>query len=388
VVPATRSTVALVLAWVAALGVATALLVATHFRTRDPDSALYVVIASRLAEQPVRTWIAPQWWGGWNNQGPFREHPAGAFVGPAALTRLGIPGEEASFVVNLVTQVVLLLVIVALAARVLPTATARLPLWTMQLLPIAFVFRIRANHEYPLMAGVFVALYGIERMRYRWPWFFVALGGFLYALLVKGIFAGLAPALAAVWLLVVPAREGGRNIRAWIGIALLGFVTLASAVLYEHAYVAATGLSFFDYYVGVQLRRSRLQGSHLPFPINKAWNAVWYVGRVLWYAAPWSVLLAMGKFRRRDSDPDGARRTWLRFCLGGVLVTVLLLALNDSKADRYMFPAFYLAGAGGTVVAIDRWERVKRWSERLDAFWPWGPAAWWLALFLSRLALG
>ena len=53
----------------------------------------------------------------------------------------------------------------------------------------------------------------------------------------------------------------------------------------------------------------------------------------------------MGKFRRKDSDP--AERAWLRFCLGGVLITVLLLALNDSKADRYMFPAFYLAGAGG-----------------------------------------
>ena len=379
-----RSFSALVLAWCAALAVATALLVATHFRTRDPDSALYVIIASRLAQQPASTWIAPQWWGGWNNQGPFREHPAGAFVGPAALTRLGIPGEEASFVVNLLTQVVTLLVIVALAARLLPSATARLPLWTLQLLPIAFVFRIRANHEYPLMAGIFVAVYGIERMRYRWPWFFVALGGFLYALFVKGVFAGLGPALAAVWLLAVPSREGGSNLRGWIGIALLGLVTLASAFAYEQAYVAATGLSFFDYYVGVQLRRSRLQGSHLPFPINKAWNAIWYVGRVIWYAAPWSVILALGRFRK-GADP--VPRPWLRFCLGGVLLTVLLLALNDSKADRYMFPAFYLAGAGGTVVAVERWESVERLSERLDGFWPWGPAAWWLALS-SRLALG
>lgn len=382
---AARSTAAFILAWVAALGVATALLVATHFRTRDPDSALYVVIASRLADQPVRTWIAPQWWGGWKNEGPFREHPAGAFVGPAALTRLGIPGAEASFVVNLVAQVATLLLIVALAARLLPPAAARLPLWTLQLLPIAFVFRIRANHEYPLMAGIFLAVYGIERMRYRWPWFFVALAGFLYALFVKGIFAGLGPALATVWLLVVPPREGGRNLRGWVGIALLGFVTLGAAVLYERAYAAVAGLSFFDYYIGVQLRRSRLQGSHLPLPVNKAWNVIWYAGRVLWYAAPWSVLLAMGKFRR-DADP--ARARWLCFCLGGVLVTVLLLALNDSKADRYMFPAFYLAGAGGTLVAIDRWDSVKRLSEWLDTFWPWGPVAWWLALFLSRLSLG
>jgi hypothetical protein len=380
-----RSYFAVVSAWCAALAVATALLAATHFRTRDPDSALYIIIASRLAEQPASRWIAPQWWGGWKNEGPFREHPAGAFVGPAVLTRLGIPGAEASFVVNLATQVITLLVIAALAARLLPRATARLPLWTLQLLPIAFVFRIRANHEYPLMAGIFLAVYGIERMRYRWPWFFVALAGFVYALFVKGIFAGLGPALAIVWLLVVPSREGGSNLRGWVGIAMLGLVTLASAFAYEHAYIAATGLSFFDYYIGVQLRRGRLQGSHLPFPVNKAWNAIWYVGRVIWYAAPWSVFLAMGTFRRSDSDP--AERAWLRFCLGGALVTVLLLALNDSKADRYMFPAFYLAGAGGTIAAAVRWPAIQRLAEWLDGFWPWGPVAWWLALFLSRLAL-
>src|SRR4029079_14613989 len=113
------------------------------------------------------------------------------------------------------------------------------------------------------------------------------------------------------------------------------------------------------------------QGGPLPFPINKAWNAIWYVGRVIWYAAPWSVFLVLGKFRRSGSEP--AQRAWLRFCLGGALVTVLLLALNDSKADRYMFPAFYLAGAGGTVVAVERWEGGKRLSERLARVLARGP---------------
>ncbi len=112
---------------------------------------------------------------------------------------------------------------------------------------------------------------------------------------MKGIFAGLGPALGAVWLLVVPPRDGARNLRGWIGIVLMGVATPACALLYEHAYVATTGLSFFDYYFGVQLRRGRLQGSHLPFPINKAWNALWYTGRVIWYAAPWSVFLGLAR---------------------------------------------------------------------------------------------
>ncbi len=364
--------------------VASVLLVLTHFHTRDPDSALYVTVATHLADQPVRLWIAPQWWGGWNHEGPFREHPFGVYLLPALLTRAGVPGEEASFIVGLLTQVIVLITLVALARRLLPAPSARMLLWTLQLLPIAFVFRIRANHEYPLLAGVLVAVYGIERARERWPWLLLALSGFLYALLVKGIFAGLGPALATVWLLVVPPRDGARNLTGWVGIVLMGVATPVCALLYEHVYVATTGLSFFDYYVGVQLRRSRLQGSSLPFPINKMWNALWYAGRVIWYSAPWSVFLGMTS-RMARGTPE---RAWWRFCVGGALLTVGLLALNDSRADRYMFPAFYLAGAGGTIAALERWPRFKQLSERLDGFWPWGPAAFWLVLFASRLVLG
>ncbi len=75
------------LCWIAVLLVASVLLVRTHFHTRDPDSALYVIVATHLADQPVRSWIAPQWWGGWNHEGPFREHPFGVFLLPALLTR-------------------------------------------------------------------------------------------------------------------------------------------------------------------------------------------------------------------------------------------------------------------------------------------------------------
>jgi 4-amino-4-deoxy-L-arabinose transferase-like glycosyltransferase len=376
----------LALWWGVTLLTASSLLIATRFRTHDPDSALYVIVASHLAEQPIPSWIAPQWWGGWNHQGPFREHPAGTFIPPALLTRLGVPGEQSSFIVGLLAQIVSLITLVALGSRLLPSSWARMQLWTLQLLPIAFVFRIRANHEYLLLAGTVVAVYAIERARERWAWLLLALAAFAYALLVKGIFGFLAPALSCVWLVMVPPREGARNIRGWVGVVLMGLVTPLIAVAYEHAYVTATGLSFFDYYMGVQLRIQRLDTGRLPFPINKLWNAVWYLGRIAWYAAPWSLTLLAA----RVGGPEGRRNqgAWLRFCIGGVLLTVGLLALCDTRADRYMFLAFYLAGAGGTVAAIARWPRVERLAERLDRTWPWGPAALWLALFMSRLVMG
>jgi hypothetical protein len=66
---------------------------------------------------------------------------------------------------------------------------------------------------------------------------------------------------------------------------------------------------------------------------------------------------------------------------------VALVALRDTKADRYVFPAYFFAAAGGTILAIARWPRVERCALALDRSWPWGPAALWMVLFLGRLVL-
>ena len=56
--------------------------------------------------EPVSLWIAPQWWGFWNSEGPYCEHPVGMFVVPAALGRLGYLLEQAAYAVNALYQVI------------------------------------------------------------------------------------------------------------------------------------------------------------------------------------------------------------------------------------------------------------------------------------------
>src|SRR5262249_1122521 len=143
----------------------------------------------------------------------------------------------------------------------------------------------------------------------------VALIGFLYALLVKGMLALIAPPLCALWLLTCDVDSRWR-LAPWIGIALMLIVTPIVAVLYERVYVTVTGESFFTYYLGLRLSREGNGGSGWPFPLNKVWNAGWYAAHVAWYGAPWSVLLAAGvmrwtAWRRADRDAHG----WLRFAL-------------------------------------------------------------------------
>ena len=139
-----------------------------------------------------------------------------------------------------------------------------------------------------MLAGLLLAVYAIERARAAWWWILVAVAGALYALVVKGVFALLAPVLAGFWLWSRP-RQGTIGVAGWCGLAAIVVMVPVTAWGYERAYHALTDQSFLDYYLGARIT---LEGSHeapWPFPLDKVGNLAWYLGRVLWYAAPWSL---------------------------------------------------------------------------------------------------
>lgn len=380
-----RHSVAVVVAvWLTALVVATALLAATGYRTRDPDSRAYITITTHLVGEPASRWIAPQWWGTFGLQGYFRDHPAGTFVPPALLARAGYPVAQSLFVVTLACQIVSLLLMTALASRLAPEAHARALVWALQLIPIAFVFRVRANQEYPLLAGLLVAIYGLERARGSWPWIGVAAAGTLYAIFVKGVFGLLAPVLAGLWLWSRRA-QGPVGAGAWTGVAVMTLLMPLAAWGYEHVYRAVTGQSFLEYYLGARIALEGSTTRPWPFPLDKMANAAWYAGRVLWYAAPWSLVASAAAIPAIRARLTPASRDWVRFAAVAALVTIALVAARDTKADRYVFPAYFFAASAGVVLACARWPRVAVWADRLDRTWPWGPAVLWLLLVGGRI---
>jgi hypothetical protein len=367
-----------------ALVAAAMLLAATGYRTRDADSRAYIAIATRLADEPVSRWIAPQWWGAWGAQGLFREHPAGTFVAPALVARTGYPATQSLFVVTLGAQIVSMLAVTGLAARLVPAAHARLLLWALPLIPIAFVFRVRANQEYLLLAGLLVAVYGAERSRSHAAWSVVAALGALVAILVKGVFGVLAPLMTALWLWTRRSRAG-IGTGGWVTLAVLMVLPPLTAGIYEQAYQAVTGQSFIDYYQGARIGLE--SGGTLPFPLDKLLNAIWYAGRVIWYAAPWSVVSVLALASVRNTALPAGTRDWVRFALLASAVTIALVASRDTKADRYIFPAYFLVASAGVLYAAARWPPVASVSERLDRSWPWGPVALWFALVAGRILL-
>ena len=396
------------LAWTAAFLLAVVLIPVTGFVSADPDSKLYADISSRLSMEPITRWIAPEWWGFWNSDGLYFEHPVGLFVVSAALARVGYPVEQAAYAVNALYQVLSFVLIAAIAASVLPAREARALGWLLQLLPIAFVFRVRANHEYAVLAGALFAIYATERSRRHTGWTVGMLAGFLFVLCIKGIFAFIVPVTCALWLF---AREGlpGRAGTAWAAVIAMPFLGGAAAWVYDAAYIEATGRSFLAMYGGRQLPQDAMVGG---FSVLQAfYNGLWYAGRIAWYAFPWSILaaiLAVGAVRNaewwperhhhggsasrhppyvRASSSDGDRQdarqaAW--FAIVSALALAGAFSLAHRKADRYIFPVYFLTAAAGAVYGMRRFPWFSGFVARVDR--PWTGAALYAALLLLRLA--
>ncbi len=387
-----------VLAWTGAVVVSVVLIAATRYTTRDPDSRLYAGIAARLSQQPVNRWIAPEWCGLWGFDAPYYEHPVGIFLAPAALARLGFPAEQAAYAVNVLYQVASLALVVLIARVFAEPAEARALAWLLQLLPIAFVFRIRANHEYALLAGLLLAVYSTERARARPIWTMGMMAGLGLVLLVKGVFALSVPVVCAIWLLA-RARQVPGSRPAWHALAAVGLMPLVAALVawgYDAAYMQATGRSFLAIYRSRQVPPDALA-------VALAWwmvpyTAAWYLGRIVWYAFPWSVFAGVMAWRAanrgdawpwRQRGPEALARLLSPAWQGAWFAAVSSLALTAGfslagrKADRYLFPVYFILGAAGAIHAIRRFGWLRRIVDRLDR--PWVPAVLYVVLFLAAL---
>jgi 4-amino-4-deoxy-L-arabinose transferase-like glycosyltransferase len=391
---------ATVLAWGLAVVVTFVLVAVTHYESPDPDSSLHAGIAARLSGLPVARWIAPEWWGFWNSEGPYCEHPAGIFLLPAALGRLGYPPLQAAYAANAVYQAATFVLIALIAASVVAPREARTLGWILQLLPIAFVYRVRANHEYALLAGLLFAVYSTERARKRPVWTLGMVAGFGIVLLVKGVFAVIVPLTCAVWLL---ARASGRrdllqDWRAWAAVAAMPAVGALAAWGYEAAYVSVTGRSFLAVYQSRQLPADAVTEGSVVW--RTAYSAVWYGSRLFWYPFPLSLLAGVVAYRgltggtvwpwsRPHGSLSGTRPPVQQGAWFALAATVMLtggLSVAHRKADRYLFAAYFLVAAVGAIEGINRLAWLRRLVERLDR--PWVPAAMHVGLVILRLTVG
>ena len=379
--------------WAFAFVIVAALIVLSGFASDDPDSALYANVSARLAQEPPHRWIAPEWWGNWESEGLFREHPAGIFWIPTLLGAAGIPAVQASYVVGIGVALACLLILGHVVARATSAKDGRLALVLLQLMPVAFIFRIRANHEYPMLLGLLVLLVATDGVRRSWAWLPVPAAALVAALLVKGVFVVIPLIAVVLWIALNPLRAPGS---AWRAVAACGCAFVAMGVtvwLYEQRYLAVTGESFWRVYWARQLEPLTLTApidDHTTL-LSHAW---FYLLRLLWHPAPWSFALIAAAWRLRGSVgrtlaqlPDPARRS-LVFAVLFALASIAMLVPASRFAERYPFSAHYAIAAAGVAVALHEWPRLRSAVERLDQAIPALPAVAWAVLMLLRLTVG
>ena len=388
-------------AWTIAVVVGALALAASGYRSHDGDSGLYAFIVARISAWPVHRWIAPEW-----TENLFREHPAGLFWLPAGLATLGYPAVQAAYAVNSVYQVMGLVLVQRLAAGFTGGRESRALAWSLQVIPLAFAMRARANHEAAVLACVLAALLATERSRRALGWCLLTSLALVFLMLVKGVFVLPAFVACVLWAFVRRSDEDdpGSRRRVFLGLAVAVAAITLTAFTYEHAYRAVTGQPFAPYYLARQLGLAAIQdeSAWLWLP-HKVANLFWYSARLLLLALPWSFFsaaLAWRWWRTRPREAGAGLATQFRgalasprgqACLLAAGITALYLfsmSLSDRRADRYIFPAYFAVAACGTVAALERSPRVLRVARVLDRGHPYVAPALWIVLLLLHIGAG
>lgn len=326
------------------------------YEYRDSDSLAYQHIARHLASRPLEEWIRPEWWGHGGNTGLFRDHPPGIFLLPAAWIRLGVPARSAPLVANFLYMLLLLLALHGLVRKLSGHSAAWGSVFAFVLTPIFIQYLMRANHELPLALAVVAGLVGLSRCEESWRWSALYAAALLLALFTKGV-SGLALSLASAALWAVAFRT-----RRVLAVVAAGHVLALAAVLgFEALYRSASGESFLSFYLGFQGGKAVEAGFH---PAKKLYNLVWYLARILWFAAPWVFFLAYHAIRSLRDRTGLLLSRFLRLALSASGLIVLFFSLFDRKADRYIFPAYVLLASAGAACLDARRPAWKRFFER------------------------
>jgi hypothetical protein len=175
-------------------------------------------------------------------------------------------------------------------------------------------------------------------------------------------------------------------------------ITAGIAVLYDIAYVRATGETFWTAYWARQLGPVTI-ATPLDNASTLAEHLAFYVTRLLWFPAPWSFALLAGVWHvLRDRSGGKQPSSWTRlsptskrgliFALGFAALAIVLLSPSSRFAERYTFSAAYMIGAAGVVVALRMWSGLSRAVIAIDARVPALPAVVWLVLMLLRIVVG
>jgi len=327
------------------------------YEIHDSDSSAYSSIARKLAYQPINTWCAPDWGGHGYNYGLFREHPPGALWITALFIRIGVPESSAAFCANFLYIFLSLYFIYLLTSYFGGPLLGWGAVFAYAFTPIFLQYLIRANHEHPLNLAVIAGIYGLVRSEESWKYKVIFVVSLIFAFFVKGIFAFILTILALVYWIVFL-----RNRRTLLFIVLANLFALGIMFLFELWYRQVTaGIGFWVNYINLQSGRGVVTGFN---PLRKIYNLIWYLGRAIWFPAPWVFFIFYGAYKWRKEKVSLLKDKLFKLSVISAGCIIFWFSLFDRKADRYIFPAYSFLVLAGVWVLLRLKPKLMRFLEK------------------------
>lgn len=332
----------------------------------DGDSRFYIFVARQIADSPLLLKISPQWNGHQGiPKGHFiQDHLVGLPFTASLGATIGIDPGHTLMLINLG----FLIGSSIFLYQLLRIFSCRRHSWAilcvMIFFPIAFLYRVRANHEPAVLFFSMMALWATALGVRSNILYLIGIPAALFGLcFVKGFMAAFLIPLSMSALCFLLWQKQALNWRvivvSWCGSIL--FALLISGMFcyfYEVWYRLATGKDFFSTYWQLQIvSRSLGSDSGLTFPLDKIRNVIFYTGCLLWYTFPWSVFFIVNITKSRSIRTLSTLQSLL--LLTG-MAWIATACISNRITMRYIFPSYFLCGAAFTSYIFDNVPFAKR----------------------------
>ncbi len=380
------------LLWGACFLIAATVLSFTHFKSESNDSKYYTELVVRYQNAPLSQVISPKWgvnYWGFEPNSYMRDQFPGQLIMGVALTKLGIPAEQALHILGMLFQISSFLLLALIAYDFFSIEGALFLLSSLLLTPLAFSYNIRANHELGIMFFSILSLYSGYKLHQSKNWIIPAVISSASLLLIKGPFFIFSPALLVVGYLF--SNNSNRFKMPLITIAVI--LSLCSVMIatigFESLFMKVTGDSFLREFWRIQIEQramAKTQGHF--FIVQKILNFYYYFSHYLAYALPWSFILLMYvilKKRTREFVLFLKTPISLLFFFSS-MTFCLFFSISDRVAGRYTFPGYFLFAAWTALAIYSMSDLLKaKVALHKDKFFFAVPLLWLLAFSLHFL---
>ncbi|MBF0205462.1 MAG: hypothetical protein HQK53_01100 [Oligoflexia bacterium] len=363
--------------WTVVLIFASIVLSQTNHTSSSNDSRFYSELVEEYHDKNWKEIIAPKWGDNYGERPDslMRDQFPGQLLLGVAVSKLGVPPKHALHVVQMFFQVATIFLLFQIATFFIGKTDALVLFYGLLLIPTAFSYNIRGNHESGIAFFMVLSLLsGIKLNQNSKRWIFIGIFCAVTLLLIKGPFAIFSPVLFSLGYFFrtskqCPSSPTERSLYI-LTVVLSVFFVILTALGYEFLYRLATNESMLEEFYRKQfMERAFELRSTYPFLIQKLVNLYFYLDCCVTYALPWIIfvpfILFIKKFKFKKIAFLNSKLSWLLILASFLLCFVC--SIPNRLAARYVYPAYYLFAAWSILFAYFNLDFLRRLHQNILA---------------------